>query len=153
MRVSNSFAEISPKLSFKASQNYNKTDIAPSASTADDEENIIRLGLAGLAIIGAAAIGKSALKYKGLTPAKLIKDTGSKVYKKFSKKPPVDPMIKALRGKRDANALKLYRVLQAEKKIDSLNKKVLSGFFKGKSSEVFNHLGKNARMLQQQIIY
>ena len=153
MRVSNSYAAISPKISFKTKQNYSNLNTSSSSTTVCDEGNIVKLGLIGLAIIGAAATGKAVLKHKGLTPAKLIKDTGSKIYEKFSNKPPVDPAIKALKGKRDAKALELYNSIQAKKKITSLHDKILSGYFDGKPNKVFNYIRRNERALQRQIIH
>lgn len=115
----------------------------------DDKTKIIT-GLAGLAAIGAAAVSTAVLKKQNTTPAQFIKKGFSNLAEKLCLKSAEDPIIKKLNGKRDAQALKLYKGYKAEEKMNSLHNKLLSGYFDGKPQKVFESLRKNERKLRRE---
>ncbi|HIS88225.1 TPA: hypothetical protein IAA87_02200 [Candidatus Avigastranaerophilus faecigallinarum] len=115
-------------------------------------EKLLKAGLTGLAIIGSAAIGFNILKSQGKDPIKIVKNTYSKIHNFLSEKPKPDPIIQRIGDKRDAEAVRLYKALIAEKKMNSLHKKLLAGHFDGKSKDVFESLRKNEVKLRRDAI-
>ncbi len=114
-----------------------------------EERKKIFLGLAGLAVIGAAAVITCAAKDNNTTALKYMQNKATSFVLKLSNKEQIDPVTKLLEGKRDAEALKKYQAYIAQKKIDSLQKKFLDGSFNNRSSEVYNHLISNKHKLQK----
>ncbi len=121
-----------------------------SIINSDESQKKILIGLAGLAIIGAATIGTIALKKKNTTPLKLIKKSFSNFAARFSDKPTPDPIIQKLEGRRDAEAVKLYKGYRAQDKMESLHNKLLSGQFNKKPQHVFVCIQKNERKLRRE---
>ena len=115
-------------------------------------EKAIKKGLVGLAVIGAAAVGFNLIKHSGKNPVQIIKNNANKVKDFLSEKPKPDPIIQRIGDKRDAEAVRLYKALIAEKKMNSLHKKLLAGHFDGKSKDVFESLRKNEVKLRRDAI-
>ena len=57
------------------------------------------------------------------------------------------PIEKILKGKRDAEAVTKYHQYRAQKKLDSLNRRLLNGEFSNKPQRVFDALKQNERKL------
>jgi len=121
-----------------------------SITNLDENQKKILTGLAGLAIIGAASVATVVLKKKNTTPLKLIKKSFSNLAARFSDKPTPDPIIQKLEGKRDAEAVRLYKGYKAQDKLNSLHNKLLSGQFDKKTQHVFACLQKNERQLRRE---
>ncbi len=132
---------------FRANNNNSEPCIIESIY---QNEKLLKAGLAGLAVVGAAAIGINVLKSKGKSPLNMIKSTYNNVKDFLSETPRPDPIVKKLGQKRDAEAVKLYKSLIANKKMDSLHNKLLSGYFDGKSKNVFESLRKNEVKLRRE---
>ncbi len=107
-----------------------------------DESDKIKTGLAGLAVIGVAAVCSAALKKNNNKPYAALKEN-------FFKKQEVDPILKKLDGKRDSDAVKLYNAMKAQEKSISLKQKMLNGEFNGKPNEVYGYLIKNEQKLER----
>lgn len=106
-----------------------------------DEKKLIKTtGTLAFATITAAAF--LVMKRNNTTPmkeaAKVVKNI-NKAIKEFND-PPID---KILKGKRDAEAVKKYNQYMAQKKLDSLNKRLLDGEFSNKPQRVFDALKRN----------
>ena len=122
----------------------------PVSNPLSQKEKLLKSGLEGLAIIGAAAVGYSILKKQGKNPAKIVKNSFDNVKRFLSDKQQSDPIIQKLNGKRDAEAVKLYKGHAAVKKMNSLHNKLLSGYFDGKPKSVFDALRKNEVKLKRE---
>ncbi len=112
-------------------------------------EDVLKFGLTGLAIIGAASIAKSILKKYNQSPADIIKDTVSNISKKFAAHPKEDPVIRILDGNRDIDAVKMYRKYQSQAKIKSFSDKFLAGEFNDKPGKVLTYMSKNLDKLNR----
>ena len=124
------------KVGFKSNQKENKNPI----KNLDSDEKKILTGLAGLAVIGAAAVTTSVLKKKGTSPLKLLGNSLSNLTERFSGKPDKDPLIELLDGKRDKEAVELYKAYRAKEKMKSLQTKMLAGEFNRKPEHVFKNI-------------
>ena len=113
-------------------------------------EKLLKAGLTGLAIIGSAAIGFNILKSQGKDPIKIVKNTYGKIHNSLSEKPKPDPIIQRIGKQRDTEAVRLYKALIAEKKMNKIHKKLLAGHFDGKSKDVFESLRKNETKLRRE---
>ena len=113
-------------------------------------EKTIKKGLVGLAVIGAAAVGFNLIRHSGKNPVQIIKNNVNKVKDFLAEKPKPDPIMQKIGDKRDAEAVKLYKSLIAKKKMDSLHKKLLSGYFDEKPKTVFEALRKNEVKLRRE---
>ena len=132
---------------FRANKNNSEPCIIESIY---QNEKLLKAGLAGLAVIGAAAIGFNLLKSSGKNPVQIIKNNFNKVKDFLSEKPMPDPIMQRIGNKRDVESVKLYKALIAKKKMDSLHNKLLSGYFDGKSKNVFESLRKNEIKLRRE---
>lgn len=132
---------------FRANKNNSEPCIIESIY---QNEKLLKKGLAGLAVIGAAAIGFNLLKSSGKNPVQIIKNNFNKVKDFLSEKPMPDPIMQRIGNKRDVESVKLYKALIAKKKMDSLHNKLLSGYFDGKSKNVFESLRKNEIKLRRE---
>ncbi len=132
---------------FRANKNNSEPCIIESIY---QNEKLLKKGLAGLAIIGAAAISYSLIKHSGKNPVQIIKNNVNKVKDFLAEKPKPDPIMQKIGDKRDAEAVKLYKSLVAKKKMDSLHNKLLSGYFDEKPKTVFEALRKNEVKLRRE---
>ncbi len=110
----------------------------------------LKLGLALLAVIGSASIGYSVVKKHNPNAIKRIKNSFADFKNLIKNKPATDAITKKLNGKRDAQAVKIYKGYRAQGKLTSMHNKLLNGQFDGKPAKVFEHLRKNEQILQQQ---
>ncbi len=136
----NGINNVLAKTGFKSAE-PEKTGIRNVDLSKEDADKV-KLCLAGLALIGAASIGSAVLKKKNIKPLNILKE-------KFHKEPVTDPIIKKLNGRRDAEAVKLYKGYKAQEKSASLKRKILNGDFNGKPNEVYEHLIKNEQKLER----
>ena len=139
-------AKNSPSIQFKQSNN-NEFCIIDSIYK---NEKLLKTGLVGLAVIGAAAVSYSSIKHSGKNPVKIVKNNFKKIKKFIFQDKNSDPIIQKLGGKRDEDTLKLYKALIAKKKMESFHNKLLSGHFDGKPKEVFDSLRKNELKLRRE---
>ena len=98
--------------------------------------------LTALGVFGLAAVCFTVGR-KGVEPLKNFKHNVVELVKK-----PKDPMVKALRGRRDAKAVKKYNLLVAQKKLDSLTVKVQSHQFDTKPARALHKILDNMAELQ-----
>lgn len=136
---------------FNSSINFKSNLLPPepnkeNKSKFSDTDKNIMIGLAGLAIIGAAGIGTAILKKHNTSPAKII----NKFVKKITspKKQP-DPILQRIKNNRDERAVIIYKGLRAKAKIHSLEQKYLNGDLKGKSQKAMEHIKINRQKLQR----
>lgn len=113
-------------------------------------EKLLQAGLKGLAVVGIATVGYAVLKKQGKSPVKLVKNSFKKAKDFLSEKPQPDPITQKLGGRRDAEAVKLYKGYVAVEKMNSLHNKLLSGYFDGKPQAVFDALRKNEMKLKRE---
>jgi len=113
-------------------------------------ENVLKFGLIGLGIIGAAAVTTAILKKNNSSLPEKIRELTASLSKKKTQ-PKEDIIIQALKGKRDADAVKLYKKYQSEAKIKSFAYKYLAGDFANKPASVHAHMCKNMEILNRTV--
>ncbi|MBQ3641399.1 hypothetical protein II906_05705 [bacterium] len=131
---------------FPAFQSYPKTETKKTNNIKKD--NLLGLGILSfsLASIGMASI-YLAKKYNK-TPLFVLKEQSAKLQGKLAlNKPKVNPVIKVIGEKRDAEAVKLYQGYLAKKKIASLNYQVTKGDLMKKPTPVINQIISNKKEL------
>lgn len=101
--------------------------------------------LNALAIFGIASIAIATSK-KGIN---YIKNNQNKIHKIFYWHK--DPVVRALKGKRNAEAVEIYKKLMNQKKYNSLQKRFNLNEFKDKSSQALHHILDNSANLQRVI--
>ncbi|MCD7780912.1 MAG: hypothetical protein LUH05_09615 [Candidatus Gastranaerophilales bacterium] len=109
----------------------------------NDNSDKLKAGLAGLAILGTVLVCNAVVK-KNNNNEGIFKIIEKKL---TSEKP--DPIMQKIGDKRDAEAVKLYKSLKAQEKIDSLRKRVMNGEFNNKPSEIFQRLIENEQKLEK----
>ena len=62
-----------------------------------------------------------------------------------------DPLLRVLDGKRDANAVKIYKKYQSQAKIKSFAEKFLAGEYNNKPSNVYDYMCKNMEVLSRTV--
>ena len=135
-----------PGCSVNKSDNSTFTRINSNKQNLDSTYLII--GLAGLAVIGAAAVISTSLKKNNLSPSKIINNTALNIKKKHAKKPPIDPLYVFLDGKRDGEAVRIYNSYTSRQKLHSLEKRFASGEFIGKGDPL-DYIHSNRDRLQR----
>lgn len=132
--------------------NINKSNTTLNTSVDYTKENQkLLLSLAALSAAGAAFITSFIAKDNNTTALNLIKETTNDIYSSVSNKPKPDELSKLLNGKRNADAINKYKVYIAQKKLDSLQRKILNGEFNNKPKEVYSNLIKNKNKLEKTI--
>jgi hypothetical protein len=111
-------------------------------------ENVLKFGLLGLAIIGAAAVSTAILKKNNISPKDLIKKSVEGISKHMAANKQ-DPIIRVLDGKRDANAVRMYQKYTSQAKINSFAAKFLAGEFENKPQDVLSHMRNNIDKLNK----
>ncbi len=111
-------------------------------------ENVLRFGLLGLAIIGASAVTTAILKKNNISPAEILKKSFEKITKNMNKSKQ-DPILRVLDGKRDAEAVKIYQKYRSQAKINSFAAKFLAGEYDRKPQDVLSHMSKNIDTLNR----
>ena len=112
-------------LSYKAAKYTG--NITPSFRTDLSRGEKISICAVTSAALALAIASIAITKKSGKNPIKLLKIQKDKVTKKFHKAhPPKDRLTKLLKNRRDENAFIDYKVFQAQKKISSLDKKILN---------------------------
>lgn len=102
---------------------------------------------AAASAITAMAIGTIAVSTKNhKSPIKLLKNQLNKIRKTHPKK---DPIVKKLKGQRDAQAVENYKKMLAKKKVSSLEHKFLNGEIKNKDTNALNHIVSNKTKLER----
>lgn len=132
-------------VSFTAKNNPHKL-----SSVYPEETKKLQLYMAGLAVIGAAAVGYSIVKKYNPESIKKLKYKITDFKNLLLNKPATDDLTKLVEKKRGQDAVQIYKSYRAEKKLQSFKTKLLNGNFDGKPQEVFNHLRKNEQNLRLQ---
>lgn len=102
---------------------------------------------AAASAVTAIAIGTIAVSKKcNKNPLEILKNQINKIRKTHPKK---DPIVKKLKGQRDAQAVINYEKLMAKKKISSLEQKFLRGEIKNKNSHQLNYIINNKTKLER----
>lgn len=114
-------------------------------------EDRLKFAMLGLAAIGVAAVGITILNKKGINPVQSVKKTVSNIKQTYIESQSEDPVTRLIGHRRDAEALKTYKSYVAKGKMDSLHKKLLSGYFDGKPKKVFESLRKNEQKLRKTV--
>ncbi|MBE7705382.1 MAG: hypothetical protein E7Z90_06190 [Cyanobacteria bacterium SIG29] len=120
---------------FKSS---NKTSIPFSK---EDKKDKMILALTGLAALGIAAVGINVLRENGIKSIKDIKKSSQKIVRNFNNR-----YLSRQRGK---EALERYHFEEANRKLNSLHKRVLNGEFKDKSPAAMKQIRRNEIKLAQ----
>lgn len=121
---------------FKSS---NKTTV-PSSKKEHKKDKMI-LALTGLAALGIAAVGINVIRENGIKSIEDLKKTSQKLVNNLNNR-----NQSKQRGK---EALERYNFEQANKKLNSLHKRVLNGEFKDKSHAAMKHIRRNEIKLAQ----
>jgi cell division protein FtsL len=124
--------------------------IAPSFRTDFSRGEKIAICALTSAVVGVAIASIAITKKSGKNPIKLMQIQKDKFTKKFHKAhPKQDRLTKILKGRRDETAVVDYQIFQAQKKIASLDKKILNNEINISNPNIRQKLVKNKVELER----
>ncbi len=108
----------------------------------------LEAGLTALAVFGVASVC-FAMANKGLNPVSGMKNSINNIKDTLGK--PKDPVVKALKGKRDASAVETYKKMMYQKKLKSLQTRIAQKEFHSKPEKDLHKILENVSDLQQKV--
>lgn len=125
----------------KTQNGYNTNPILNNSNNSDKKLKVV---LDALAILGIAAIAVSVAKTHPVDKLK----SSLKTFSDFMKKPQ-DPIVKALKGRRDIEGVNTYKRIIAQKKLASLQEKLNTHQFSAENVPI-HHILDNYEMLKKE---
>lgn len=124
-------------------------NITPAFRTDLSRGEKISICAVSSAVLGLTVASMAIIKKSGKTPIKFLKRQKNLLLNKLQKSHhKQDPVVKMLKGRRDASAVKDYQIYMAKKKIASLDKKVLNNQI-NMTPEAHKHIVKNKIALER----
>ena len=125
-------------------------NITPAFRTDLSRGEKIAICAASSAALGLAIASVAITKKQGKNPIKLLQIQKNKIIKKFQKEhPKKDKLTKILKNRRDESAITDYKIFQAQKKISSLNQKILNNEININDPNVRKNIVRNKVRLER----